>query len=158
MFVALALMTAFAWFHIELTAKVLGVALIGEVLALLVAVRRDHRHAAAPEGFSAAPLNPANIFDNAAAVEVFGAAAAGVAHLRRVLVVGRASRWRPTTPRSRATRSKIAKTATYGSVIGLGVFYIFVSYVFVTGWGLTGSAQAVRRPVRGRDTPPRSTR
>ena len=35
---------------------------------------------------------------------------------------------------------KIAKAATYGSVIGLGIFYIFVSYMFVTGWGLNGSA------------------
>ena len=53
---------------------------------------------------------------------------------------------------------KIAKTATYGSVIGLGVFYIFISYAFVTGWGLTGSAQAVNVAVRRRDTPRRSTR
>src|SRR3954470_16309695 len=35
MFGALALMTGFAWFHIELTAKILGVALVAEVLALL---------------------------------------------------------------------------------------------------------------------------
>ena len=47
--------------------------------------------------------------------------------------------------------NKIAKAATYGSVIGLGVFYIFVSYMFVTGWGLTGSAHGGRRPVRGQD-------
>src|SRR5882757_9607393 len=32
----LAVMSALAWFHIELTAKVLGVMLVGEVLALLV--------------------------------------------------------------------------------------------------------------------------
>ena len=56
---------------------------------------------------------------------------------------GSASRWRPTTPRSRASRTRSPRRATYGSVIGLGVFYIFVSYMFVTGWGLTGSAQAV---------------
>ena len=32
----------------------------------------------------------------------------------------------------------IAKRATYGSVIGLGIFYTIMSYAFVTGWGLTG--------------------
>ena len=44
MFGALALMTGFAWFHIELTARILGVALVAEVLALLVDVHRHHRH------------------------------------------------------------------------------------------------------------------
>jgi amino acid transporter len=45
---------------------------------------------------------------------------------------------------------KIAKTATYTSVIGLGVFYVFVSYMFVTGWGLTGSVQAVADQFEGK--------
>ena len=35
-------------------------------------------------------------------------------------------------------------------MIGLGVFYIFVSYMFVTGWGLTGSAQAVADQFAGK--------
>ena len=52
---------------------------------------------------------------------------------------------------------KIAKTATYGSVIGLGVFYVIISYAYVTGWGLTGSATAVQSQFAGR-SPRRSTR
>ena len=44
---------------------------------------------------------------------------------------------------------KIARTATYGSVIGLGVFYVVISYAFVTGWGLTGSATAVKQQFGG---------
>ncbi len=44
---------------------------------------------------------------------------------------------------------KIAKTATYGSVIGLGVFSTIMSYAFVTGWGLTGSATAVQSQYAG---------
>jgi amino acid transporter len=35
-------------------------------------------------------------------------------------------------------------------VIGLGVFYTFISYMFVTGWGLTGSAQAVKDQFAGK--------
>ena len=36
MIIGLALVSLFAWFHIEFTAKVLGVLLIGEVLVLVV--------------------------------------------------------------------------------------------------------------------------
>ena len=68
----------FAWFHIELTAKVLGVLLVGEVLVLAVMAVGIFAVGGA-EGLSLAPLNPANIFDNSAAVEVFGGGAAGIA-------------------------------------------------------------------------------
>jgi len=95
-----------------------------------------------PDGFSAAPLNPANIFDNEAALKVFGAAAAGVA------IFGAFWSWvgfemAPNYAEESREPHKIAKRALYISVISLGVFYTFVSYMFVTGWGLTGSAQAV---------------
>jgi amino acid transporter len=45
---------------------------------------------------------------------------------------------------------RIAKRALYISVIGLGVFYTFISYMFVTGWGLNGSAQAVADQFAGK--------
>src|SRR4051795_2191388 len=137
----LALMTAFAWFHIELTAKILGVALVSEVLVMLILAFAILVQGG-PDGFSAAPLNPANIFDNEAAVKVFGAAAAGVA------IFGAFWSWvgfemAPNYAEESREPKRIAKAATYGSVVGLGVFYIFVSYMFVSGWGLNGSAQAV---------------
>jgi amino acid transporter len=34
-------------------------------------------------------------------------------------------------------------------VIGLGVFYMFASYAFVTGWGLDGSVKAVSHQFSG---------
>src|SRR3954452_919161 len=74
----LALMTAFAWFHIELTAKILGVALVSEVLVMLILAFAILVQGG-PDGFSAAPLNPANIFDTGAALKASGAPAAGVA-------------------------------------------------------------------------------
>ena len=148
MFGALALMTGFAWFHIEFTARVLGVALIAEVLALLV-MCLGIIVTGPTEGYSAAPLNPANIFDNDAALKVFGAAAAGVA------LFGAFWSWvgfemAPNYAEESREPHRIAKGATYGSVIGLGLFYIFVSYMFVTGWGLTGSAQAVADQFAGK--------
>ena len=59
----LALVSLFAWFHIELTAKILGVALICEVLALVV-LAVGIIAAGGAGRLQAAPLNPANIFDN----------------------------------------------------------------------------------------------
>ena len=35
-------------------------------------------------------------------------------------------------------------------MIGLGVFYTIMSYTFVTGWGLTGSAKAVKSQFAGK--------
>jgi amino acid transporter len=149
MFGALALMTGFAFFHIELTAKILGVALVAEVLALLAMCIGIIANGGGPDGYSAAPLNPANIFDNDAALKVFGAAAAGVA------IFGAFWSWvgfemAPNYAEESREPRKIAKAATYGSVIGLGLFYIFVSYMFVSGWGLTGSAQAVADQFEGK--------
>jgi amino acid transporter len=147
--VFLAMMTGFAWFHIELTAKILGVALVAEVLALLIMCLGILLHGGGPDGFSAAPLNPVNIFNNDAAVKVFGAAAAGVA------LFGAFWSWvgfemAPNYAEESREPKRIAKAATYGSVIGLGVFYVFVSYMFVTGWGMNGSAQAVKDQFAGK--------
>jgi amino acid transporter len=147
--VFLALMTGFAWFHIELTAKILGVALVAEVLVLLIMCAGIIVNGGGPGGYSAAPLNPANIFDNDAAVKVFGAAAAGVA------LFGAFWSWvgfemAPNYAEESREPKRIAKAATYGSVIGLGIFYVFVSYMFVSGWGLNGSAQAVADQFAGK--------
>jgi len=149
MILFLALMTGFAWFHIELTARILGVALISEVIALLILSAGVILHGGGPDGFSAAPLNPANIFNNHAALKVFGAAAAGVA------LFGAFWSWvgfemAPNYAEESREPHNIAKKATYGSVVGLGVFYTFISYMFVTGWGLNGSSQAVKDQFAGK--------
>ena len=145
----LALMTGFAWFHIELTAKILGVALVSEVIACLVLALGVIVHGGGPDGFSASPLNPADIFNNSAAIKVFGAAAAGVA------LFGAFWSWvgfemAPNYAEESREPRRIAKQALYGSVIGLGIFYTLISYVFVSGWGLNGSAQAVKDQYAGK--------
>jgi amino acid transporter len=143
----LALISAFAFFHIELTAKILGVALICEVLALLVlsvGVIGD----GGADGFSASPLNPLDLFDNSTAVSAFGAGAAGVA------IFGAFWSWvgfemAPNYAEESREPKKIAKAATYGSVIGLGIFYIFMSWVFVTGFGTGGVGAGVNQQFEG---------
>lgn len=147
MALGLALMSALAWFHIELTARVLGVLLIGEVLVLLI-LAGGVLAVGGAEGFSLAPLNPVEIFDNSAAIQVFGAGAAGIA-LFAAFWSWVGFEMAPNYAEETRDPHKIAMTATYGSVIGLGLFYILISYVFVTGWGLTGAADAVNRQFEG---------
>jgi amino acid transporter len=147
MIVALALMSVFAVFHIELTAKVLGVTLIAELLVLIVLAVGVFA-AGGAEGLSIAPLNPANIFGNSAAIQVFGTGAAGVA-LFAAFWSWVGFEMAPNYAEETRDPHRIAKSATYGSVIGLGVFYTLISYVFVTGWGLNGSAEAVKAQFAG---------
>ncbi|GAA4553570.1 APC family permease [Pseudonocardia xishanensis] len=141
MVVALAVMATSAWFHIELTAKVLGVMLVAEVLALVVLGVAVIGQGGA-EGLSAEPFNPAAIFDNPGAIQVFGGAAAGVA-LFAAFWSWVGFEMAPNYAEESRDPKRIATIATYGSVIGLGVFYMVVSYAYVSGWGLTGSVQAV---------------
>ena len=147
MAIGLAIMSALAFFHIELTAKVLGVALVSEVAALTILSIGILGHGGA-EGFSLAPLNPAEIFGNSAAIKVFGAGAAGIA-LFAAFWSWVGFEMAPNYAEESRDPQRIAKIATYGSVIGLGLFYIFVSYAYVTGWGLVGSTQAVKDQFAG---------
>jgi amino acid transporter len=147
MVVGLAVMSALAWFHVELTAKVLGVSLVAEVLALLVLSIGIFVHGGA-EGFSAAPFNPAEVFGNVSAIKVFGAAASGVA-LFAAFWSWVGFEMAPNYAEESRDPNRIAKIATYGSVIGLGLFYMFSSYAFVTGWGLEGSVKAVSDQFNG---------
>jgi amino acid transporter len=146
--IALALMSALSWFHIEFTAKVLGVFLTCEVIALAVMGIAILVQGGA-HGLSLAPLNPGALFNNAAAIKVFGAAAAGVA------LFGAFWSWvgfemAPNYAEESRNAKKLMGPATYISVIGLGILYTFVAYMFVTGWGNTGSARAVAAQFAGK--------
>jgi amino acid transporter len=148
-FVGLAIMSAFAFFDIELTAKVLGVALIAEILVLTILGIGILVDGGGPDGIAVSGLNPANLFDNDAAVKVFGAAAVGIA------LFGAFWSWvgfemAPNYAEESRDPKRIAKIATYAAVIGLGVFYIVMSLMFVSGWGKTGSAQAVADQFEGK--------
>lgn len=143
----LGLMSVLAWFHIEFTSKVLGVFLTCEVIALAVLGLAILFQGGA-HGFSAAPFDPTALFNNAAAIKVFGAAAAGVA------LFGAFWSWvgfemAPNYAEESREPKKLMGPATYISVIGLGVLYTFVAYMFVTGWGNTGAAEAVRAQFGG---------
>ncbi|MFC4031613.1 APC family permease [Streptomyces polygonati] len=148
MFTALAVMTLLAWFHIELTTRILGVSLVLEVLALLILSVGVFVHGGA-HGLSAAPMNPAEVFGNRGAAHVFGTAAAGVA-LFAAFWSWVGFEMAPNYAEESRDPHRIARAATYGSVIGLGVLYMIVSYAFVSGWGQTQSVQAVKDQFAGK--------
>jgi amino acid transporter len=141
------IISTLAWFHIELTSKILGVFLITELIGLLIfgfAVL----FTGGENGLSASPLNPAELFDNSAAISAFGAGAAGIA------LFGAFWSWvgfemAPNYAEESKDPHKIAGIAMYTSVIGLGILYIFISWMFVTGWGNQGAADAVASQYAG---------
>jgi amino acid transporter len=141
------IISALAWFHIELTSKILGVFLVTELIGLLIfgfAVLFQ----GGDSGISLSPLNPAEIFDNSAAISAFGAGAAGVA------LFGAFWSWvgfemAPNYAEESKDPKRIAAIAMYTSVIGLGILYIFISWMFVSGWGNQGAADAVASQYAG---------
>ena len=144
----IAIMSLLAWFHIELTAKILGVFLVTELLGLLIFGFAVLFQGGA-DGIHMAPLNPLNISDNEAAVKAFGAAAAGVA------LFGAFWSWvgfemAPNYAEESRNPHRIGAQAMYASVIGLGILYIFISWMFVSGWGQDASAQAVADQYAGK--------
>jgi amino acid transporter len=146
-FIALGIMSVFAWLHIELTAKVLGTALVTEVLALLV-LAVGVIVSGGDSGLSLKPFDPTAVFNNSVAIKTFGAAAAGVA------LFGAFWSWvgfemAPNYAEESRNPKKIAKAATYGSVVGLGIFYMFISWVFVMGWGVNGVGEGVKGQFAG---------
>ena len=147
-FLGLLVISCFGFFHIELTAKVLGVALVSEVIALLVLAVGVIVSGGA-DGLSAKPLNPVDLFDNSTAIQAFGASAVGIAIF--------AAFWSwvgfemaPNYAEESREPKKIAKVATYGSVVGLGVFYVFISWVFVMGFGNGGVGDGVNQQFEGK--------
>lgn len=145
--VALALISLLAWLHVELTARLLGIALVAEVLVLgafsvaVVAQGGD-------SGIGLAPLNPAGLFGNDEAVATFGAGAAGVA-LFAAFWSWVGFEMAPNYAEESRDPRRIAAWATYGSVIGLGVLYTFVSLVFVEAWGEDNVAPAIAAQFAG---------
>ena len=67
----IAIMSAFAFFHIHLTARILGVSLICEVLALTILAVFVIGKGGGPDGLTVASFNPSSLFNNQAAVKVF---------------------------------------------------------------------------------------
>jgi amino acid transporter len=147
-FGTLAIMVALAFFHIELTAKILGVFLVIEVAALLVfsfaTLFQPH------DGFVLEGLLPWNFFDSEGngTKEAFKTATIGAGFF------GAFWSWigfemAPNYAEESKDPKKIMGPATYISVIGLGVLYTFVTWMLVVAYGKSGIIPGIQAQAAG---------
>ena len=148
LFGTIGLMTAFTFFHIEITARILGVALVAEVAALLIFGAAVIVHGGGPDGFALKSLNPVAAFDGNTNLAVLGAGAVGIG------LFGAFWSWvgfemAPNYAEEAKEPKKVMAPAMYASVIGLGVLYVFVMWMFVAGAGYAGAPDLVNQQFGG---------
>ncbi|MET0954473.1 MAG: APC family permease [Cryobacterium sp.] len=133
--VVVALVGVLGFRHIDLSSKVLGVLLIGEVGIVLVLVAAVVISGGA-DGLSLAPFEPNNVLSGSPSVGLMFAIAAFIGFESTAIFRDEAKDPGRTIPR-----------ATYVAVIGIGVFYTLASWALVMAWGPDGVvAQAAQDP------------
>ncbi|WP_210585102.1 APC family permease [Streptomyces sp. GESEQ-35] len=119
------------WFGVSLAEKLLVVLLATEVTILAAMAISVALHGGGPDGFSIDPVNPVNAFQGTSAgLGLFFAFWSWVG-FESTAMYGEESR----------NPKKIIPKATMISVLGVGVFYVFVSWMAITG---NGEANAVK--------------
>jgi amino acid transporter len=147
LFGLLAVNIGFLYFDIKITARVLGVFFVAEVVGAL-AFALIVLFQGGADGLTAAPLNPANLFNNDSAIAVFGAAAPGIALFGAFWsYVG--FEMGPSYGEETREPTKVFAKATFGTLIVLGILYTLVSYAFVIGYGPSHVAQGVAAQFNG---------
>jgi amino acid transporter len=123
-----ALLVAFisAHFDVRLNTRVLGTALIFEIIVLTVMAVAVFAHGGGPTGVSAAPINPVNAFKGLApGVGIFFAVWSWVGFETI-----------PNYAEESKNPRRIGTQALFISVVGGGLFFGFCAWAVVTGWGL----------------------
>jgi amino acid transporter len=139
-FCFIALMFFITYFHVEIVAKILGFALIGELIILFIFSFAVVVQGGGPDGIVWQALNPASIFSGGEGVEgaarVFGVGLAGVGFF--------ACFWSwvgfemaPNYAEESRNPKKMMAAAIYISCIGLGVLYTFWSWMLISAYGST---------------------
>ncbi|MEU9377590.1 APC family permease [Streptomyces sp. NPDC048255] len=120
-----------AHFDINLTAKALGVMLVGEVAVLFAVATAVLFAGGGPEGIPMEPVNPMNAFTGTSAgLGLFFAFWSWVG-FESTAMYGEESR----------DPKRVIPKATLISVVGVGLFYIYVSWMTIAGNGLSKSVE-----------------
>jgi amino acid transporter len=120
--VAISILT---YYRIDITAQILGAALIAEVVILLI-MYFSILFQGGKSGISLEPINPLKAFEGAApGIGIFFAFWSWVG-FEATANYGEESR----------DPKRIIPRATYIAVIGLGIFYSFTVWMVISGWGL----------------------
>jgi amino acid transporter len=126
------------YFHVEIVARILGIALLGELALLFTFSLLVLFKGGGPDGIVWSALNPAGLFGHGAGVggaaRVFGASAAGVGFF------GAYWSWvgfemAPNYAEETRNPKKMMAYATYLSVIGLAIVYTFWAWMLVASYG-----------------------
>jgi amino acid transporter len=141
-FLIIAVMTL-SYFHVELTAKVLGVFLVTELVGLLV-----FDVAVLIQGGDSG-LYPSKAFDFSA-ISGNADAKLGLGALAGIAFFGAFWSWvgfemAPNYAEESRNPKKLMASATYISVVGLGVLYTFTCWMFVAGWGPGNASASIAR-------------
>jgi amino acid transporter len=124
-FGALAIIVALGHFDIRLSSKVLGVALVLEILVLTIMIVAVFGHGGGPTGVSAAPINPVNAFKGLApGVGIFFAVWSWVGFETI-----------PNYAEESRNPARIGAQALFISVVVGGLFFALSAWAVVTGWG-----------------------
>ncbi|MFF1378084.1 APC family permease [Streptomyces sp. NPDC058308] len=130
----LAVTAVLSYFDINLTAKALGVMLVAEIAVLFAVATAVLIHGGGPDGIPAAPVDPSNAFTGTSAgLGLFFAFWSWVG-FESTAMYGEESR----------DPKRVIPRATLVSVVGVGLFYIYVSWMTIAGNGLAGSVEAAR--------------
>ncbi|MGW7316673.1 APC family permease [Streptomyces sp. NPDC054865] len=129
--VMLCVTAGLAHFDINLTAKALGVMLVGEIAVLFAVAIAVLVAGGGPDGIPLEPVNPKNAFTGASAgLGLFFAFWSWVG-FESTAMYGEESR----------DPKRVIPKATLISVVGVGLFYIFVSWMTIAGNGLAKSVE-----------------
>ncbi|MFJ6941101.1 APC family permease [Streptomyces sp. NPDC101132] len=127
----LAVTAVLAHFDINLTAKALGVMLIAEIAVLFAVATAVLVAGGGPDGIPVEPVNPANAFTGTSAgLGLFFAFWSWVG-FESTAMYGEESR----------DPKRVIPKATLISVVGVGLFYIYVSWMTIAGNGLAESVK-----------------
>ncbi len=125
-FGALVIILLLGHFDIRLSSKVLGIALILEILVLTIMIVAVFAHGGGPSGIPFAPINPVNAFKGLApGVGIFFAIWSWVGFETI-----------PNYAEESRNPHKIGARALFICVIGGGLFFAISAWAAVTGWGL----------------------
>jgi amino acid transporter len=139
-----ALISVLTYFDIRLSARLLGIALLCEIISLLVFDGFMFTAASKNVDFSA--INPVNAFKSLPAGHAAGTAiAAGAASIGIFFAFWSWVGWEMAPNYGEESRDpkKNVPRAMYISVVGLGIFYVITSWAALTGYHSIGAAANV---------------
>jgi amino acid transporter len=137
----IALIGILAYFDIHISARILGIALIGEIVALLIFDLLVFGHGG--QNIQAGALNPVNAFKNLPGSGTGSTAIAAGAWSVGVFFafwswVG--FEMAPNYGEESKNPKRIVPLAMYISVVGLGIFYTITSWAAISGYSSTAAA------------------